>query len=93
MKLHEKYADRGLSITAIHIKNRLDRKEIRRYVQKHKIPYAIGLDTTDSQRAAYGVRSIPHMFLVGRDGRIVWDGTQISSATERAIEESLAEAG
>lgn len=89
MKLHDKYSDRGFAITAIHIHKKLDRGQIERYVRKHKIPYAIGLDTTDSVRAAYNVQSIPHMFLVDGRGRIVWDGSQITAATERAIETAL----
>ncbi len=93
MKLHDTYADRGLAITAIHVKKKLDRGQVRQYVRKHKIPYAIGLDKSGELSAAYEVRTIPHMFLVDGEGRIVWDGREITAATERAIEGALPSEG
>jgi hypothetical protein len=71
-ELHEKYgpADRGglviLSLTD------QDPTPVEKFVKEKPIKYAVGAgsETID----AYGVTGIPHAFVIGRDGNLVWEG-------------------
>jgi thioredoxin-related protein len=50
--------------------------------------YAIG---TGSELAAeYGVRAIPHAFLIGKDGKLIWHGTAPKEEFQELLTAALA---
>lgn len=55
-------------------------------------PIAIdkGVTTTDAYLVAAGVMGIPHAFLVGKDGRIVWQGSPLEPDLADVIAEVVA---
>ncbi len=47
-------------------------EDVQQFTLQHGIHYAVGAGSTSS--FDYGVRSIPHAFVIDGDGKIVWDG-------------------
>lgn len=50
---------------------------VQAYLQKHDVPYAVGLDDPDGRiRNAFAVREPPDVAVVGRRGRLIrgWPG-------------------
>lgn len=87
--MHEKYADQGLKIVAIHVTKGANLKQINAYARKKSIPYTIGIDKTNETATAYKVKSIPHLFLINEKGKCIWDGEAPSSSLEQAIKRAL----
>lgn len=52
-----------------------------------KMPYALACSSSSS--AAYGVRGIPHAFVIGKDGKILWRGHPMSGQFKPAIDRAL----
>ena len=52
-----------------------------------RMPYPVACGSSSS--SAYGVRGIPHAFVVGKDGKIVWRGHPMSSGFKPAIDRAL----
>lgn len=74
-KLQEKYKDKGLVVVGI---SNEDTASVERFVKTQKdMEYHVGVDTSkDKTYSKYmdGVDGIPHAFIVGKDGKIVWSG-------------------
>lgn len=82
VQLHEKHKDKGLRIVAL---TNDSRGELDPFIKEKGIAYAIGL----GGGGAYGVRGIPQGYLIGADGKVVWEGHP-SSLGEAVIEAELA---
>ena len=68
---------------------------IRRFVkdQGKDLQYTVGIDTgrtTQAYMVAASVEGIPHAFVVGKDGRIAWQGSPLDPALETVLEELVA---
>ena len=67
---HETYADQGLVIVGLtdNSSNGLEA-----FLDEHQIPYRIAV--TDSLgNNDYGIESIPHLVLIGKDGKVIKRG-------------------
>lgn len=74
-ELYEKYGSRGLVVVNIDIQEPLDR--VRQFVENHRIPYRVLLDTTGHVGLTFGVVGVPSLVLVNKDGEIVSDETPV----------------
>jgi thiol-disulfide isomerase/thioredoxin len=84
--LHEKYSTNGLRILSFTDQSK---QGIENFLNDRTIKYAIG---TGSELAAeYGVGTIPHAFLIGKDGKLVWHGTAAVQDYEPLVIAALAE--
>jgi peroxiredoxin len=72
-ELHKKYAPKGLVMIGVSTDE--DAKTIADFRKKDKIDYTVALDKGLSEKL--GVVTIPHAFLVTKDGKIVWQGSPI----------------
>lgn len=83
-ELHTKHAGDGLVIVAL-----TDQSErgIASFLDSTPMDYTIGAGS-DTFRA-YGVTGIPHAFVLGRDGTIVWQGHPATPGMETAIADAL----
>lgn len=72
-KLHQKYKDKGLVIVGISSESA---KKVRPFAKKMNMGYHVAVDNNRSTNNVYmrGVRGIPHAFVVGKDGKVVWTG-------------------
>ena len=68
---------------------------IRRFVksQGKEMEYTVAIDTgrtTQAYMAAAGAIGIPHAFVIGKDGRIAWQGSPLEPALEKVLEDLVA---
>ena len=85
--LYEKYKSKGFVALGISF----DRKDIdglRAFIEKYSVTYPILLGTMDVARA-YGVRSIPTMFLLDRKGNVRLHRIGFNEEIGNEIEEKL----
>jgi thiol-disulfide isomerase/thioredoxin len=66
-ELHAQQADRGLVVVGV---SNETEAVVEPFVQKMEMRYPIALAKPDG----YAVRGIPHAFLIGTDGKILWAG-------------------
>ena len=70
---------------------RESKSTVERFMQSNpslKMPYPLALGPTSS--SAYAVRGIPHAFVIGPDGKILWRGHPMSGGFKTAITSALA---
>lgn len=86
IELHEKHAKSGLVILGL---SNEPKDKVAPFVEKMKMSYLVGYGSETGQD--YGVEGIPHAFVVGKDGKIIWSGNPLSQAAEldKTIEEAL----
>lgn len=71
-KNYARFHDRGFELVSISMD--IDRDEVRQFIQKHKIPGTTLFDSRgygQPMALKYGVTTVPTVFLVGRDGKVV----------------------
>jgi hypothetical protein len=79
-KLHDEYASKGLTILSFTDQSR---QGIENFRKKTPIKYILG---TGSELASdYGVSGIPHAFLIGKDGKLLWEGDPADKEFDRRI--------
>ncbi len=83
VELHEKYHKKGLVVIG---HTDASSQDLPNFIQKKKIPYIISVG--DNIGDAYGVRGIPHAFIIDPAGKVVWEGHP-GSMPESAIIEAL----
>ena len=69
-KLHKKYSDKGLVILGVSLDNE-GLGMLGTFVHENMIPYKVVMGDKKIGRAFGGVSSIPTLYLVDRDGRLV----------------------
>lgn len=70
---HERYSNDGLVVIAVHtpeLRFERDVANVRSYVDKHAIKYAVAVDNDFSTWEAFGNRAWPAFYLIGKDGTI-----------------------
>jgi peroxiredoxin len=72
--LAEKYKDRGVVWLAINSTNSQETAKNKDFAQKYDIPYPILDDRKGDVGRAYGAKTSPHMFVIDKDGTIVYSG-------------------
>ncbi|MCH8880474.1 MAG: TlpA family protein disulfide reductase [Planctomycetes bacterium] len=68
-KLHDRWKDKDVVVIGLTDESPED---VQRFVRKNGIRYAVGAGSLSS--FDYGVRSIPHAFVIAGDGTVVWNG-------------------
>ncbi len=68
-ELYDKHAKQGLVILSL-----TDQKKdhVEKFMEGRPMSYTVGVRSTTADD--YGVRGIPHAFIIGRDGVLVWHG-------------------
>jgi thiol-disulfide isomerase/thioredoxin len=91
IKVYEKYRGRGLQIIGINLDN--ERSELDAFLKEHRItwPQIFEPGGMESRLAVeYGIISLPTMFLVHADGKVVNRNLRTSSEADRQLEKLLA---
>lgn len=70
-EIYAKYKDRGLVVVGVTDE---PNAVIRKFQKDVPMDYAVATDTDGQLGEKMDISSIPHAFLVGKDGKIVWDG-------------------
>jgi thiol-disulfide isomerase/thioredoxin len=87
-ELQTKYRDLGLRVVSLTDE---DRATIVAFQKRAKVPIEYTVGTGSGLSATYGVTGIPHAFLVGRSGKLLWHGHPADSECEERIEAALEE--
>lgn len=85
--LSKSYA--GKPVTFISL-TREDKATVQQFMDNDpalKMPYALACSSSSS--STYGVRGIPHAFVIGKDGKILWRGHPMSGQFKPAIDRAL----
>jgi thiol-disulfide isomerase/thioredoxin len=85
-EIHDKHANEGLIILAV--TDQAKRDYIEQFMKTKPMRYTVGVGSEASD--AYGVQGIPHAFVIGRDGKLVWHGHTADEAFGKTIVEELA---
>jgi hypothetical protein len=75
VRWHEEMADKGLVVVAIEDGRRDDLASVERWVEERKVPHPVLHDGSGANVARFLVRGFPSAYLVGRTGKVVWEGT------------------
>jgi thiol-disulfide isomerase/thioredoxin len=87
-ELQSKYRARGLRIVSLTDEDRATVDSFQKSA-KSPIEYTVGIGSDGS--AKYGVTGIPHAFVIGRSGKLLWHGHPADSDCEARIEAALEE--
>jgi peroxiredoxin len=68
-KIHAAYAAQGLVIVNVNLRE--SREKVAAFAAEHRLPYRVLLDKDGAVAERYGVRRIPALLLVDRQGMIV----------------------
>ncbi len=82
VQLHEEKKDKGLNIIAL---TNNDRGTLEKFVAEKGITYPIAI----GGGGAYGVSGIPHAYLIGADGKVVWEGNPSGANLDAMIDAEL----
>lgn len=67
--IHETYTKQGLEIVNIDIQE--SKEKVTKFAAKHELPYRTLLDLDGTVSGVYGVRGVPSLILVDKNGMIV----------------------
>ena len=83
IKLYEKYKDKGVVMVSITSESK---SKVKSFVKKNRMEYPVGTGGTTSR--IYGVRGIPHAFIINDKGIIVWEGHPMAGL-DKALEKEV----
>jgi len=72
--LANKYRDKGVVWFAVNSTNTTTTEANREFAKKHKLPYPILDDRSGKVGRLYGAMRTPHVFVIDREGNIVYSG-------------------
>jgi peroxiredoxin len=89
-KLHGQYGAKGFTAVGVSV-DEGGAKTVKRFLDKRKFTYPMLLDAEGKASERFGVRAIPALFLLDRDGNIVrqWTGSVDKETVEKAVVEAL----
>ncbi|HUU28401.1 MAG TPA: redoxin domain-containing protein [archaeon] len=72
--LAERYKDRGVAWFAVNSTNYHDADISRQWAEKYDLSYPVLVDKDGKVGKLYGAKTTPHMFVIDREGRLVYSG-------------------
>jgi len=72
--LAEKYKAQGVVWLGINSTKTATRAKDREWIEQNKLPYPVLEDFEGTIGHAYGAKTTPHMFVINKEGRIVYQG-------------------
>ncbi len=72
--LADAYADKGVVWLGVNSTHYADVKANKKHAANHKLPYLVLDDHTGAVGRAYGAKTTPHLYVLGKDGRIAYQG-------------------
>lgn len=83
-KLQTEYEDDGLTIVSFTDQSR---RGIENFLKQQEMNYAIGTGSQLSLK--YGVVGLPHAFLIGRDGKLLWHAVPTEAVLDEQVKKAL----
>jgi hypothetical protein len=85
IELANKYRDKAVSFIAISVDS--SSEPVKKMVNDKGINYYVGMDNSLSDK--YFVSGIPEAFIIGRSGKVVWEGHPMNPDFEPSIVKAL----
>ena len=79
-KLHEQHGPGGLAVLGVTDQSK---KGIENFMEQTPMKYVVGAGS--ELASEYGVEGLPHAFVIGRDGKLVWHGDPGDKEFEKQI--------
>ena len=83
--LNKKFKDKGLVVIGISSE---DKNTVENFRKGTPMEYNVALDKGGKLSQQFGINGIPHAFVVGKDGKIVWEGHPMG-LNESVLENAL----
>ena len=83
---YQKYHGSGFEILALTGPYGQDLEKVKRFVREFSLPYPVLFDSGTEVLDLYRIRSVPTNLILDRDGRVVYEGSQLPEDYERRIE-------
>ena len=87
VKIHDKYADRGVKFVALTQEDAGAMQKIENFVSTLKVPWPIGYGATETTQK-YEIPGYPTTFVIGRNGKVVWNSFEMGTL-DGAIRKAL----
>lgn len=68
------YADQGVIWLAVHTAPESAIPADKEFAESNNIPYPVLMDNDGSLGKSFGAKTTPHVFVIGRDGKIIYSG-------------------
>jgi thiol-disulfide isomerase/thioredoxin len=87
--LHTEWSGRGVAFVGVNSDGGIEPEALRTFLSQHAVPYPVGIDEGEIN-GLYKVRSLPTMFVIGKDGTIrdSFIGLTRKATLTRALEEA-----
>ena len=89
-ELHEKYHAEGLAVIGIDPYDTKEKDDIENFLAKRDVTYTVLLDGKDVAKA-YHVSGYPTMYLIDKDGKIIFSQVGYGDGVEEKLEEVIKE--
>ena len=89
VKWHERYSSQGLTVISVDNGSADPLPAVQQHVGRGRLPFAVLHDAGGVLCNLYGVRAYPTQYLIGRDGRVAWEGQGYSDSDGAAIEREI----
>jgi thiol-disulfide isomerase/thioredoxin len=83
-EIHKKFKDKGLVVIGISDESK---DVVEKFQQKTPMEYHVAVGGAEIGKK-FGIEGIPHAFIVGKDGKIIWEGHPMK-LTDKEIEKAL----
>lgn len=91
-RIYREYRDQGFVVLGVNVTAQDDPLSVMPFVEKYGLTFPVLLDETGEVSAAYGLRSLPTSYFIGRDGtiqEIVIGGPMAEALLRARVEEIL----
>lgn len=83
--IHDSRRDMGLQVLSLSVDDHKTAGKVRSHVKSRKIPFTILMDTQKQVFDAYHATSMPSLFLLDKDGRIVYRHMGYKNGDEKEL--------
>jgi peroxiredoxin len=70
----KKYQDQGVKFVAINCNYTDDMESMKKLAEENSLPYICARDESGNSARAFGATATPHLFVIGADGKIAYQG-------------------
>lgn len=92
VKWHEQYSSQGLTVVSVDNGAADPLSAAQKHVERARLPFAVLHDANSALCDLYGVRAYPTQYLIGRDGKVTWQGQGYSDSEGVTIEREIRKA-
>jgi hypothetical protein len=75
-------ADKGLVVISIEDGRMTPLETLQRTIEEARVPHPVLHDGTGANVALFEVRAYPVAYVVGRTGKVIWEGTPLRNLAE-----------